>query len=189
MEGFLVPLTGLILGLSLAAPPGPVNSVIASESLRSKLHGMSVGLGAMTADFTFFLLTFFFGNFIPIEVRYVFYIVGGIFMIWLSIQVLKSSMSSRTTRGNYITGLLMGLTNPFQIAWWLTSGLFMVQEIGILAIPGFFGGIVIWITVFPIFVHRYGKGISHLIKIVSFLILLAFGSYVLIEGIVLIAHL
>ncbi len=51
---YLVTVFGLALGLSLAAPPGPVNSVIASESLRSKIHGVSVGLGAMTADFVFF---------------------------------------------------------------------------------------------------------------------------------------
>ena len=42
---------GILLGLSLAGPPGSVNSVIANESLKSRLHGMGVGFGAMTADF------------------------------------------------------------------------------------------------------------------------------------------
>ncbi|AWR99569.1 LysE family transporter [Metallosphaera hakonensis] len=185
---YLVTVFGLALGLSLAAPPGPVNSVIASESLRSKIHGVSVGLGAMTADFVFFLLTLIFGNFLPKDVRYAFYLIGGGLMIWLAFGVLKSSMSRRTPRANYVTGLTMGLTNPFQITWWLTSGLFMIQEFGLFVIPGFFGGIVIWITLFPLTVNRYGKRLSRIIKIASFVILLLFGLYILAEGILLIAQ-
>ncbi|WP_252896480.1 hypothetical protein [Metallosphaera hakonensis] len=109
-------------------------------------------------------------------------------MIWLAFGVLKSSMSRRTPRANYVTGLTMGLTNPFQITWWLTSGLFMIQEFGLFVIPGFFGGIVIWITLFPLTVNRYGKRLSRIIKIASFVILLLFGLYILAEGILLIAQ-
>ena len=53
------------MGLSLAAPPGPVNAMIATEATRSKLHGFSVGLGATTADFTYFVVMLIFGPSIP----------------------------------------------------------------------------------------------------------------------------
>ncbi|MCG3107965.1 hypothetical protein L3N51_00240 [Metallosphaera sp. J1] len=179
---------GLALGLSLAAPPGPVNSVIASESLRSKLHGISVGLGAMTADMVFFVLTLVFGDFLPRDARYVFYLVGGGIMIWLAFGVLKSTLSNRTSRANYLTGLTMGLTNPFQITWWLTSGLFMIQQFGILVIPGFFSGIVVWITLFPFIINKFGKRLARAIKIASFIILLGFGIYILVQGVLLITQ-
>jgi len=181
-------LFGLALGLSIAAPPGPVNSIIAAESLRSKLHGTSVGLGAMTADFIFFVLTLFFGHFIPTKITYFLYVVGGLFMIWLAFGVLRSTSSSRTARANYITGLSMGLTNPFQITWWLTTGLFMMQQVGVFAAPGFFGGIVIWITLFPYIVNRYAKGLFRIIRFISFGILLGFGAFILVEGVILIAR-
>ncbi|MEM0288667.1 MAG: LysE family transporter [Metallosphaera sp.] len=180
---------GVALGLSLAAPPGPVNSLMAAESLRSKIHGTSVGLGAMTADLIFLIITYIFGEFLPMKIRYIFYIIGGTFMIWLAFDVLKSKLSSRDRKANYIVGLTMGLTNPFQITWWITSGLFMIQEFGLLIVPGFFGGIIIWITLFPFIVNRYGKGLSNIIRVISFIILIAFGIYILLKGFFLISHL
>ena len=48
---------GMVFGLALAAPPGPMNAVIATESvLRGWGAGFRAGLGAMVADVCFFLL-------------------------------------------------------------------------------------------------------------------------------------
>lgn len=50
-------LAGAIFGLALAAPPGPMNAVIAEESVRNGwTAGVRAGLGAMAADATFFVL-------------------------------------------------------------------------------------------------------------------------------------
>jgi threonine/homoserine/homoserine lactone efflux protein len=50
-------LAGAVFGLALAAPPGPMNAVIAEESVRNGwFSGVRAGLGAMTADATFFVL-------------------------------------------------------------------------------------------------------------------------------------
>jgi len=49
---------GAVFGLALAAPPGPMNAVIAEESvLRGWLAGFTAGLGAMAADLLFFALS------------------------------------------------------------------------------------------------------------------------------------
>ena len=49
---------GVVFGLALAAPPGPMNAIIAEESaVRGWLAGFKAGLGAMSADFCFFLLS------------------------------------------------------------------------------------------------------------------------------------
>lgn len=51
-------LAGAAFGLALAAPPGPMNAIIAEESvLRGWLSGVTAGLGAMSADGIFFVLT------------------------------------------------------------------------------------------------------------------------------------
>ncbi|NHN42558.1 LysE family transporter [Halorubellus sp. JP-L1] len=48
---------GTVFGLALAAPPGPMNAVIAQESVvRGWRAGASAGMGAFTADATFFVL-------------------------------------------------------------------------------------------------------------------------------------
>ena len=51
---------GLMLGFSIAVPPGPVNATTAQKigSGKSWLSGFSVGCGAMTADAIFLLLTY-----------------------------------------------------------------------------------------------------------------------------------
>jgi len=49
---------GVAFGLALAAPPGPMNAVIAEESvLRGWGAGFRAGLGAAVADLVFFLLS------------------------------------------------------------------------------------------------------------------------------------
>ncbi len=48
---------GVVFGLTLAAPPGPMNAIIAEESvLRGWTAGFRAGLGAATADGVFFVL-------------------------------------------------------------------------------------------------------------------------------------
>jgi arginine exporter protein ArgO len=48
--------SGVLLGYSLAVPPGPMNALIAAWSLRSFRHGFAVGAGAMSADFLLMLI-------------------------------------------------------------------------------------------------------------------------------------
>lgn len=180
-------LLGIILGLSMAAPPGPVNAIMLNESLKSKIHGSSVGLGAMTADLIFYFISYNFRNFIPKEFLKIIYITGGLLLIIISILIIRSKFNINTSpKGNYITGLSMGLTNPYQITWWLTIGIFMLENLGISSILGFFIGIVIWIIIFPLISNKYIRNYSKYIKILSFIIVLAFGSYILLEGIRLI---
>ncbi len=178
-------LLGIVLGLSLAGPPGAVNSIIANESLKSKLHGTSVGFGAMSADFTFFLIVYFLRAYINISILKFIYIIGGLFMLYLGIAILKSKMPSKSKKGNYFIGLSMGLTNPFQILWWLTVGFFLLKELSIFSIVGLFSGIIIWIFSFPYAINRFGYKYGKYIKIVSALIIFIFAIYILYSGIII----
>ncbi len=175
---------GIVLGLSMAAPPGPVNAMIANEATKSWLHGSSVGAGAMTADFIFFWIVYFIQGFVPNYVLKPLYLIGGAFMLYLSYATLKSKMPSSSVRGNYFIGLLMGLSNPYQISWWVTVGISMIRSLSISIIPGFFLGIVIWIFSFPRLINLVGSKYIKYVKIISSSILLAFGIYLIYEGII-----
>jgi threonine/homoserine/homoserine lactone efflux protein len=177
---------GILLGISLAGPPGSVNSIIANESLKSRIHGMGVGFGAMTADLTFFIIVYLTNGIINENILKVVYIIGGLFMLYLGISVLRSKMLSKTRKGNYFIGLSMGLTNPFQIIWWFTAGFFLLKELSIFSVTGLFSGIIIWIFVFPYVIWRFGTGYEKYIKLASAAIIFGFAIYILYAGTLLI---
>ncbi len=176
-------LSGIALGLSLTAPPGPVNSIISVESIRSRIHGSSVGLGAMTADFIFFLIVYSVGRFIPKILLDSLYIAGSLVMFYFAYSVFRPSKKIHTGRGNYIVGLTVGITNPFQIIWWMTAGLFLILRFSIFSVAGLFTGIVLWIILFPFFINRYAKNMEKYIRIFSSIVLAAFGIYILASGV------
>ncbi len=177
---------GIILGLSLAGPPGSVNSIIANESLKSKWHGSSVGFGAMSADLTFFVIVYITHGYLNENILKIIYIAGGLFMVYLGIAVLKSKMPSKSRKGNYFIGLSMGLTNPFQIIWWFTAGFFLLKELSIFSVTGLFSGIIIWVFSFPYVINKYGLKYEKYIKLISSLIIFGFAAYILYYGFMII---
>jgi threonine/homoserine/homoserine lactone efflux protein len=180
-------LLGIVLGLSLAAPPGPVNVVIASESTRSRLHGFTVGLGAATADFTFFILIFFFASIIPEAIINYLYLAGGLLMLYMAYAVSKSRAGTRKPNGNYFVGFFMAITSPFNLSWWITAGLFMLKNFSAYSVIGLFVGILIWVFTFSTIVFKLRKNIdSGIIRYISSAILVLFGAFMLYESIILI---
>ncbi|MCQ4349696.1 MAG: LysE family transporter [Sulfolobales archaeon] len=178
--------SGILLGLSMAAPPGPVNAMIANEALKSPLHGTATGAGAMTADLTYFILMLFLANYIPQGVIPWFYIVGGAVMIYFAYGALKARPVRTKISGSYLNGLKLGLTNPYQITWWIAYGIPMIDHFSYLIGPSFFLGILIWIFSYPYIVHKVG-GLSDnaviAVKLFSFVVLLAFGVYAIVLGV------
>ncbi|AEM57934.1 lysine transporter LysE [Haloarcula hispanica N601] len=181
----LVPtaLGGVLFGLALAAPPGPMNAVIAEESaLRGWRAGFFAGLGAMTADACFLVLAVLGAATVITEtpgVRRVMVGAGGLLMLWFAYGAVKeanttvtegdSSVTSGDSRG-FRKALVLALTNPYQVAFWLTVGVGLLEPgvvdvasyvpaVGTDALTvqtghpvllgGFFGGIGLWITGFP----------------------------------------
>lgn len=163
---------GALLGLSLAAPPGPMNAIIAEESVRGGwTAGFRAGLGAMSADACFFVLALA-GLTTLIQaaptIRGVMLGVGGLLMVYFALGAVRGARQDfdMDTMGNPSAGFqkafVLALTNPFQIAWWLTGGVALLDPgsvqvagyslpatNGALTILGFFGGILLWISGFP----------------------------------------
>jgi len=82
----------------------------------------------------------------------------------------------------FLLGLSMGLTNPYQLGWWIAIGAGMVAEFGGSIAIGFFVGIVSWTLILTATVHasvkRYER-LSPVIAYASAAIMAAFGLWFL----------
>ncbi|WP_135362789.1 LysE family translocator [Halosimplex halophilum] len=133
---------GVVFGLALAAPPGPMNAVIAEESvLRGWLAGFTAGLGAMTADFVFFVLSLA-GVVAFLEgartLRAVMVGVGGLLMLYFAVGAVRDARadflsgepgpdSDDADARGFTKAFVLALTNPYQILFWLTVGVGLLE--------------------------------------------------------------
>jgi threonine/homoserine/homoserine lactone efflux protein len=88
LDSVVTALLGVVFGLALAAPPGPMNAIIAEESvLRGWQSGFTAGLGAASADAIFFILAYL-GVVAFVEqfptLRAVMVGVGGLLMLYFA---------------------------------------------------------------------------------------------------------
>jgi threonine/homoserine/homoserine lactone efflux protein len=187
-------LTGIVLGLSIAGPPGPVNATAAFEvSTKSWLAGWLVELGATTADGIFFVLTYY-GLTKLIAggaASQLLFLIGGFILLFLAYSTIRhaksASISRRPTRmrSPYLLGLTVAMTNPYQIIWWVTVGVGMVSNFGLSIVVGLFTGILGWTlmytTALSAGLSRYQKAYPYVIY-ASGLILGVFGIWFLITA-------
>jgi threonine/homoserine/homoserine lactone efflux protein len=162
---------GLGLGFFLAAPPGPMNALIASESMKGFFHGWRTGFGALTSDMVWAALAWVgaLTVFEPTPMRFAVHITGGALMGWFAWGAWKGAEKLRRRSTVDVTpppehsvklhlhgygrAFALGLTNPYQIGWWLTAGTAFITEFGWAILGGLFVGILLWITTFSASVH------------------------------------
>lgn len=156
---------GVVFGLALAAPPGPMNAIIAEESVvYGWVAGFKAGLGAMTADAIFFVLAAL-GVVAFVErfptVRAAMVGVGGVLMLYFAYGAARDVRSSfrPTARGDgdgvadstavgsrastgFGKAFVLALTNPYQILFWLTMGVGLLRPgtLDVLAETPYVGG-------------------------------------------------
>jgi threonine/homoserine/homoserine lactone efflux protein len=156
-------LRGVLAGLAIAAPVGPVNVLCMSRTItRGRLHGIVSGLGAAVADTFYgsiagFSITFV----IDWMLREEFWIrlAGGLLLIGIGIvYYVKKPKSLKDAGGegahsDFVTTMLLALTNPTTVLSFLavlailglgenrpkTLTLFLVAGI-------FLGSMLWWIT-------------------------------------------
>jgi threonine/homoserine/homoserine lactone efflux protein len=194
LVGWQVFVSGAALGITIAAPPGPVNATAANQATKSWFSGWLVLLGATTADGIFFLLTYYgLTTLVASEqAREVLFLTGGGLMLYLAFLTLRNArrpLEARTQARKgypYLLGFIIGISNPFQLAWWLTVGIGMVSTFGFSIILGFFSGIVAWTLFFATLVHasisRYKNAYSAIVY-ASGIILAVFGAWFLYSAI------
>jgi threonine/homoserine/homoserine lactone efflux protein len=180
---FLVALTG-------ALSPGPVLTFTIYKSLKSKkgyLAGLLISLGHASLEFGLILAllfgaAFFFRNLLVITIIG---IVGGIFLIFFGIMVIRDIMENpinldfqsvddddiKGFKGNsFLGGIITSLSNPYWIIWWAVIGLSLMINFGLVDFSNPLGLIVFylghelgdlaWFWPISIFVFLGGKSLN-----------------------------
>ncbi len=144
----------------------------------------------MTADAILMIISLLLYQLIKPFIDYIYLAGGGAIMMYLAYGVVHSAPAQVSGKPSvsYVKGVMMGITNPFQVGgWWVTAGLSFISVFGIESVAGgLFTAIIIWITVFPVLVNlgkKYGGSTAFtIIKIISAAAIIGFGIYFLVIG-------
>jgi threonine/homoserine/homoserine lactone efflux protein len=176
MEGELIGLwlvsKGMMAGLAIAVPVGPVNVLCASRTLRKgRFSGLMSGFGAATAD-AFYGAIAGFGIRFLIEFlkREEFWIrvIGGILLVAIGVTYLRKSPQAADLPGedsnahsDFVSSLLLTLTNPTTVLSFLAvlAGLGMGGHrdwlLTLLLVGGVFCGSMLWWVILVLLVGRF----------------------------------
>lgn len=196
----------IVLGFTLAAPIGPVNSARLDKGIKNGFwHAWIVGAGSMIADGIFMLIVYLgMVNFLEIPIVQIFlWLFGGMILLYTGIESIWSAgtLSLEDTRGKeslfkcFMTGFIMSITSPLSILFWLGIYGSVLAKTAQMSGPGslliyssmIFLGLTLWdllvaslTTGFRRYLNEYSlKAIS----IISGLSLVGFGLYFGYEGI------
>jgi threonine/homoserine/homoserine lactone efflux protein len=164
-------LRGLLAGLAISAPVGPVNVLCISRTLsKGRMAGMISGLGAAAADTVYGGIAGFSISFvIQFLLREEFWIrlCGGSLLIAIGIRYYfkkpKSLTEQRQGAGHsdFITAFLLNLTNPTTILSFLAVlavlglGHHRARWLTLLLIGGIFCGAMLWWIVLAAATNRF----------------------------------
>jgi threonine/homoserine/homoserine lactone efflux protein len=176
---------GALLGLSLAAPPGPVIAVIAGASARGRTReSIATGLGAMTGDAVWLgLVVLGFIAFLKDHGRLIglLGLAGGGLLLWMAWETWRAArrgIGESSTPGSYRLGFVTVLTSPYSFAWWMASGPILIRTLGGAGIAGLFLSILVYVVAFTYAMKWLGERVRHTaaaVAYVSVAILAVFG--------------
>jgi threonine/homoserine/homoserine lactone efflux protein len=203
-------LQNILLGLTLAAPIGPVNLEIIKRGLHSGFkQAFLTGFGAMCADTTYLILIFFgltsFLNFVFMKIFLG--IAGSLILIYLgvmsSIVVFRKADATenkphRLFKTSFVTGYVLAISSPMTIVWWtgVFGALLAAQTQTQTNISAFFSclsillGCFLWVFFLAVALH-WGKKIinekmTKWISLFAGLFLILFGIYFLYRAYILV---
>lgn len=193
-------LSYVFLGLSLAAPIGPVNAAQMDKGIKHGfIHAWILGLGSVTADIIYMLAVFLgLAHFIEIPIVKAFLWLFGFFvLLYTGIEGLINArnFTFSNTKGqvslfkSFITGFLMSISNPLTILFWLgiygsvlakTAASYPAEQLFIFS-SAIILGLVIWDITMAFVASSARKLLTtkllSVITIISSLSLIGFGLY------------
>ena len=201
---FLLFLEGLLLGLSVSIPLGPIGIVCLHRTLsRGRLSGLVSGLGAATAD-TFFAAVagFSLSVFLNFFQQQKFYLTlgGGLVLIVLgaflffsnTIKQARQEQKSNKLISDFVSVFFLTISNPLTIIFFtaILSGLNILEDGSFdktaIVITGIFFGSLSWwftlTTLVNLFRRKFRlRRLWYLNKITAVLIIL-FGLFAMISA-------
>ena len=196
----------IILGFTLAAPIGPVNSARLDKGIKNGFwHAWIVGVGSMIADGCFMLLVYLgMVRFLDIPIFQIFlWLFGGFVLIYSGVESIKNSNTITLNYSRkkeslfkcFLTGFILSISSPLSILFWL--GIYgsvlakTIQTNGTEMLLLYSSMIFLGLTFWDIFVAALTSGFRKLlnvksliaISIVSGISLIVFGLYFGYQGI------
>lgn len=191
---------GLLLGLAVAAPLGPIGALCITRTLeRGFWAGLAGGLGTALADAFYAGLaalgfSAFAATLVMIDVSLK--LIGGLFMLWLGWKNLRPAprraaarVGKRDLLGTVVTTFLLTLSNPATILSFaaMFAGLGLAASAGAadaaLVVVGVFAGSVLWWLVLAggvtLLRQRLPDNFATWVSRLSGVILMGFGIYAL----------
>jgi threonine/homoserine/homoserine lactone efflux protein len=194
-------LRALIIGISIAAPVGPIGVLCIRRTLANgRLAGFASGMGAASADMVYgaiaaFGLTSITG--LLVENAFWLRIVGGVFLLFLGVRTFlekPSDTPAQASQGGllsmYTSTFFLTITNPMTILSFaaIFAGTMLGDTTGsplIMVVGVFVGSAAWWLTLsFVVGVLRDRLTQAHMawINRISGVIIIAFGLYALFIG-------
>ncbi len=120
------------MGLAFAAPPGVVTAETLRRGVRGGFgHALSVQLGSLIGDASYAFMAFL-GLATLVQGRFAQEVVGAIgalFLLYLAWQSFRTGSLETAVAGQtggyreaFVSGMLLSLTNPWAIAFWVSFG-------------------------------------------------------------------
>jgi L-lysine exporter family protein LysE/ArgO len=193
-------LSYILLGLSLAAPIGPINAAQIDKGIKHGfMHSWLIGVGAVAADGVYMLVVYFgVVNFLEHPFMKTFLWLFGCFvLLYTGIETIVSAnkleMGGKRKEEplvkSFISGFLMSISNPLTILFWLgiygsvlakTAATYETSQL-ILYSSAIFIGLLIWDFTMAGVSSNFRKYLtSHLligISLLSGISLIGFGIY------------
>ncbi|MCM3737594.1 LysE family transporter [Bacillus cytotoxicus] len=198
---------GLIIGLSIAAPVGPIGVLCIRRTLEyGKFIGFMSGLGAATADGLYGMIAGLGLTFITsflVEQQEWIHLIGSVFLLYLGLKIFVSKPSKIAAKANgnnvfgaYASTFLLTITNPVTILSFLAifSGLGISNSnddliASLVVVLGVFLGSALWWLILSgvtgLLMNRMKSFPLNIVNRISGFILLMFGfwsMYNLIKG-------
>jgi threonine/homoserine/homoserine lactone efflux protein len=126
---FLFLAEAVVISLSGVMAPGPVTATVVGKGSRSPGAGPLVAIGHGIVEIPL-MVAIFFGVGRVFDIPYLqaaIAIVGGAFMVFMGIGMLRSAGQSAPdpaehARSPVAAGILLSLGNPYFLVWWATVG-------------------------------------------------------------------
>ena len=153
-------LKGVIIGVTIAAPVGPIGILCIKRTLeQGKWIGFVSGLGAATADGIYGIIA---GLGLTVIIHFLtgisiwLQLIGGVFLLYLGIQMLRAKPAheaAKASRGKnplkaYLSTLFLTITNPVTILSFLAIfaglGITTTEYSSVILAMGVFFGSAIW---------------------------------------------
>ena len=124
----------VVISLSGVMAPGPVTAAAIGMGTRSRYAGPLIAVGHGVVEFPLMILIVLgVGRILKLPTaQIVIGLAGGIFLLIMAIQMLKSLRSAEeqqaqvTKSAPVLAGIILSAGNPYFLLWWATVGLALV---------------------------------------------------------------